>query len=143
MLFFGLELAGIAWGQSAPDHALGFQMFNESSTLRIALFREVQKKGKRVRVPLPDGTWQARDASGATHRYAWSDRVRSRLLTTFGRTQHASYGLDAQLFRLQAALDDRVRHLPDDPATLALLAEVVVSKNGEPERTVTLRADKP
>jgi hypothetical protein len=142
-VFFGLELAGIAWGLRAPDHALGFQMFNESSRLSIQLFREVQKKGKRIRVALPDGTWRARDSSGKLRHYAWTDRVRMPPLSRLGQNQHASYGLDAQLFRLQAALDDFVRHIPEDRATLALVAEVQFRKNGGPERTVTLRAERP
>lgn len=143
LVFFGLELGGIAWGQRAPDHALGFQMFNESSRLSIKLFREVKKKGKRVRVPLPDGTWRAPDRDGNLRHYAWTDRVKTRPLYSLGKSQHASYGLDAQLFRLQAALDDFVNHLPDDTTTLALIAEVEAVKNGKPAPLVTLRAEKP
>lgn len=143
VVFFGLELAGIAWGQRAPDRVLGFQMFNESSRISIQLFREVKKKGKRVRVALPDGTWRAPDRNGKQRRYAWSDRVRTPPLNVLGESVHARYGLDAQLFRLQAALDDVVAHLPDDTTTLALIAEVAPLRNGKPAPIVTLRADKP
>lgn len=142
-LFFGLELAGIAWGQRAPDRVLGFQMFNESSRLTIHLLREVKKKGKRVRVPVPDGSWQVRDRNGEVRRYTWSERVHASPLDVLGQSVHARYGLDAQIFRLQGALDDFVRHIPDDETTLALIAEVETVKNGKRGPLVTLRADKP
>ncbi len=118
-------------------------MFNESSRLSIQLFREVSKKGKRVRVPLPHGTWQARDKAGKVRSYAWTDRVRVAPLYALGKSQHAPYGLDAQLFRLQGALDDFVRHIPEDTATLALIAVVESTRNGEVLSPITLRADKP
>lgn len=143
MVFFGLELGGIAWGQGAPDHALGFQMFNESSRLSIQLFREVKRKGKVVRVAVPNGTWRAPDASGKVREYRWGDRVKASPLYVLGESRHASYGLDAQLFRLQAALDYVVRNTPQDTTTRALIAEVQTVKNGRAGPLVTLRADKP
>lgn len=143
VLFLGLELAGIGWGQRAPDHVVGFQMFNESSRLTIRLFREVQKKGRRVLVPLPNGAWSTRDASGKLRHYAWSDRVRAAPLYVLGQSSHAPYGLDAQLFRLQGALEDVVSHIPDDTSTRALVAEVETVKNGRPGPVVTLRAERP
>jgi capsule polysaccharide export protein KpsE/RkpR len=51
--------------------------------------------------------------------------------------------LNAQLFRLQAALDDVVSHMPDDPRTRALVAEVETVRNGQPGPVVRLRAEKP
>lgn len=142
-LFFGLELAGIVWAQRAPDHVLGFQMFNESSQLTIHLFREVAKKHKRVLVPAPGGRWQAPDASGTLRDHAWQDRVRYFPLTELERSVQAKYGLSAQLLRLQAALDDVVRHIPDDTSTLALVARVDTVKNGVPGPQLQLRAEKP
>jgi hypothetical protein len=141
--FFGLELAGIAWGQRAPDHALGFQMFNESSRLTIHLFREVENKHRRVLLPVPGGHWQAPDASGKLRDYAWQDRVRYFPLDTLDRSLHAPYGLPAQLFHLQAALDDVARHIPADTRTRALVAEVETIRNFVPGPTVRLRAEKP
>jgi hypothetical protein len=140
--FFGLELVGIAWGQRTPDRALGFQMFNETSRLTIHLFREVKQKRKRVLVPVPDGRWQAPDASGRLRDYAWQDRVLSRPLSVLNKSVRARYGLAAQLFHLQAALDDAVRHLPEDRETLALVAKVDTLRNGLPGQ-LELRADKP
>ena len=141
--FFGLELLGIAWGQLAPDHALGFQMFNESSRITIHLFREIERRKRRVLVPLPDGRWQAPDAQGTVHDFAWSDRVRASPLYVLGQSMHAPYGLDAQLFRLQGALDDVVRHIQGDSRTRALVAKVETIRNGRPGPVVELRADKP
>lgn len=118
-------------------------MFNETSRLTIHLFREVQRKKKRVLVPLPDGRWQAPDASGHMRDYAWQDRVRYSPLDVLERSVHARYGLAGQLFHLQAALDDVVRHLPEDGTTLALVAKVDTLQNGSPGPQLELRADKP
>jgi len=143
-LFFGLELAAIAWGQHTPDHVLGFQMFNESSRLTIHLFREVVvKKRKRVLLPVPSGHWQAPDASGQLRDYVWQDRIHYWPLNVLEQSMHAPYGLAGQLFHLQAALDDVVRHIPNDTTTLALVAKVDNTKNGVPGAEQQLRAEKP
>lgn len=141
--FFGLELAGIAWGQRAPDHVLGFQMFNETSRLTIHLFREVERNRKRVLLPVADGRWKAPDANGKLRDYAWQDRVRYSPLDVLEKSVHARYGLAGQLFHLQAALDDVVRHIPDDESTRALVAKVDTMKNGAPGPQLQLRAEKP
>jgi hypothetical protein len=143
VLFFGLELAGIAWGQRTPDHVLGFQMFNETSRLTIHLFREVVKKRKRVLLPVPSGHWQAPDPSGQLRGYAWQDRVHYSPLNQLEQSMHAPYGLAGQLFHLQAALDDVVRHIPNDTSTLALVAKLDTTKNGVPGVELQLRAEKP
>jgi hypothetical protein len=143
VVFFGLELFGIGWGQLAPDKALGFQMFNESSRITIHLFREIERRKQRVLIPLPNGRWSARDSSGKNRDYAWVDRVRATPLYVLGQSMHAPYGLNAQLFRLQAALEDVARHIPEDTRTLALVAEVETIRNGRPGPVVRLRAEKP
>jgi hypothetical protein len=140
--FLGLELCAIAWGQLAPDHVLGFQMFNESSRMRIELFREVERKGRRKLVPVPDGAWSAPDSQGRPRDFAWQSRIKHYTLRELGRERHANYGLDAQLFRLQGALDDMVRNIPDDTRTKALVAVVEARRNGRPE-THRLRAERP
>jgi hypothetical protein len=141
-LFLGLELAGIAWGQRAPDHVLGFQMFNESSRITIRLFREVERKRRRVLIPLPDGRWQAPDSSGKLRDYSWHDRVHYYPLTALGSSVPAKYGLAAQLFRLQAALDDVMEHVPADTRTKALVAVVEATRNGAAPQTHRLRAER-
>jgi hypothetical protein len=140
--FFGLELAGIAWGRSQPDRVLAFQMFNESSRLTLHLFREVKRGERRALEPLPDGRWQALDGEGKLRSYCWCDRVWTAPLDTLEVSVRARYGIPAQLFRLQAALDDFVLHLPDDHETTALVAQVETRRNGSPGQ-VLLRAEKP
>ena len=130
------QIALIGFGLRAPDHVFGFQMFNESSDLGFQLFRKV--RGQRKLVPLVDDAWQARDRAGVVRQFRWSDRVRYSTLNPSGPPRHASYGLDAQLFRLQAALDDVAAHIPEDAETRALIAVVQVSENGRPYREVRL-----
>lgn len=143
LVFLALELYGIAWGLRAPDHVLGFQMFNESSRLTVQLFREVQRKRRRVLVPVLDGKWQARDPSGNLRDFAWQDRVTYQPLDVLGVSVRAKYGLSAQLFRLQAALQDVVSHIPQDTQTRALVAVVEATHNGRPPQTFRLRAERP
>jgi hypothetical protein len=143
LLFLVVQVAGIGWGQRAPDHVLGFQMFNESSRIHVELFREVERKRGRVLLAVPDGRWQARDAAGKLRDHAWQDRVKSSRLSTFGVWMHANYGLDAQLFRLQAALDDVAAHIPEDKQTRALVLVIEAMHNGRPARTIQLRAERP
>ena len=144
--FFGLELYGIAWGQRAPDHVLGFQMFNEASRLTVHLFREVPGRGKNKRkrqlLPVRGGHWQAPDAEGTLRDFQWQDRVRYWPLWKLDSSVPAKYGRAAQLFRLQAALDDVAAHIPHDAQTLALVAEVETTRNGAPPETLRLRAEK-
>jgi hypothetical protein len=141
--FFGLELWGIVQAQRTPDRAFGFQMFNESSRVTLHLYREVARKKRRVLLPLLDGRWRAPDAQGVEHDFAWHDRLYAPGLFALEQSMHARYGLEAQLFRVQAALDDLVRHIPNDTQTLALVVDVETLKNGQPGPRVRLRADKP
>ena len=126
----------IATAGTRPDHAFGFQMFSESSTLEIHLARKVddggageEARGTRL-VPVKDGTWVAHDRDGNPRRIRWRERVHDPGLGAFDVTIHASYGSAAQLARLQAALDDVARHIPEDAETRGLVADVTVRKNG-------------
>jgi len=140
--FFGLELWGVAYGQRAPDHVFGFQMFNESSRLSIHLKREVKTKHGKALVAVDNACWRAPDQSGTQRKYCWQDRVTDVGVRTLDKSVHAAYGLDAQLFRLQAALNDVAAHIPEDRRTLALVADVETLRNGVPG-SVRLRAEKP
>jgi hypothetical protein len=114
-----------------PDGAFGFRMFAESSTVKITLYREVVgEDGQRKRIHLEDGVWSARDAGGLKRRFAWTDRVRRRELATFETEISSKYGTNAQLTRLQAALDDVATHTPDDAETRRFLLDVTIRKNG-------------
>src|SRR6188768_2178554 len=129
--YLATQLAVLIGAQKSPDRVFGFQMFNASSKLKISLFRKVQRRGHSRLVAIrADGTWESKDRSGTRHSYRWQDRVHYGPLSTLGQFVHASYGLDAQLFRLQFALRDVVQHLPADDETLALIAEVDTLENG-------------
>ena len=137
-------LVAVTWiaGQSAliltasrrADHIFGFRMFPEASTIEIHLWRDAGAGVTRT----PRGEWGARDASGQLRHFSWRDRVRDPVLSSLDSRVFASYGVDAQLARLQRALDDVVAHLGEDAETRQLRAEVVVRKNGGDPVVVTL-----
>jgi len=108
------------------DRIFGFRMFPEASTLEIHLSRMTA----RATLPVPGGEWSARDTSGQLRHFSWHDRVRDSVLGSLDVRVFASYGVDAQLARLQRALDDVASHLDEDDETLGLRADVVVRKNG-------------
>jgi hypothetical protein len=115
------------------DGAFGFRMFPEASTIEIHLQRRV---GDRL-VPVPRGEWSARDASGQLRHFAWRDRVRDPVLSVLDERRFASYGADAQLARLERALDEVTDHLADDAETAQLQAEVLLWRNGRGPETIT------
>jgi len=118
------------------DHIFGFRMFPEASTLEIRLSREVDG---RV-VPAPGGEWSARDAGGQLRHFSWHDRVHDPILSAVDARVFASYGVDAQLARLQRALDDVADHVPEDGETVRLRADVMVRKNGRGAEAHTLES---
>jgi hypothetical protein len=128
------QLALLLSAARRPDHAFGFRMFPEASTLEIRLSREVH--GTVVRAP--GGEWSARDAKGQLRHFSWRDRVRDPILGSIDARVFASYGVDAQLSRLASALDDVADHIPEDAETHTLRAEVVFSRNGREPATLTL-----
>jgi hypothetical protein len=133
LAYLALQGLLVGYGLSVPDHVFGFQMFNESSRIRISLFRQV--RGRRKLVPVRGGTWEARDEKGGLHTFHWDDRVHYYVLRRLDGFVPAAYGLEAQRVRLQQALDDVATHIPEDAETEALVAVVDASKNGrEPER---------
>ncbi len=119
-----------------PDHIFGFRMFPEASTLEI----EVSRVTSGGLAAAPSGEWSARDAYGQLRHFSWHDRVRDPILGTLGARVFASYGADAQLARLQAALDDVVEHIDGDDETRGLRADVQIWKNGRDPYTTTLRS---
>jgi hypothetical protein len=138
-----LQIALLVRAQRSPDFVFGFQMFNASSDMHIRLFRQIRRRGRARLVPVVDGTWTVNDGTGGTRDVHWQDRVHDGVLANLDRTVHASYGLDAQLFRLQFALRDVVSHLPVGDDTEALVAVVETVKNGREPGRVRLRADRP
>jgi hypothetical protein len=126
----------VATAGARPGASFGFRMFPEASTLEIHLVREFGGGA----VPAPGGEWSARDASGQLRHFSWRDRVKDPVLGRLDERVFASYGIDAQLARLQRALDDVADHTPEDGETRRLRAEVTATKNGRPPTTVTLES---
>ncbi|MET0795076.1 MAG: hypothetical protein ABW061_26395 [Polyangiaceae bacterium] len=138
-----VQLTLLIRAQSSPDLVFGFQMFNASSDIKISLFRQIRRKGRTRLVPVRDRAWQVVDRAGQEHEYRWEDRVRDGVLVNLDRYVHASYGIEAQLFRLQFALRDVAAHLPGDEETEALIAVVDTVKNGREHKQVRLRENRP
>ncbi|MGC4090534.1 MAG: hypothetical protein QM756_22225 [Polyangiaceae bacterium] len=138
-----LQLILIVTADMRPDRVFGFRMFNEASSTKLELYRAVRRRGRERLLKIEEGSWQARGPQGALQRFSWTDRVRYNPLMRTGEFVHSPYGLDAQLFRLQAALDDVVRHIPDDGETVALVAQVETKKNGVVGPPVRLEARRP
>ncbi|MGD0676138.1 MAG: hypothetical protein ABSC94_12000 [Polyangiaceae bacterium] len=128
------QLVLVATGSRREDHSFAFQMFPEASTIEIHIFR-LTAEGL---VAAPGGEWAARDPSGQLQHFSFHDRVHDPILGRLDTRVFASYGVDTQLARLRHALDDVVRHVPDDAETLRLRADVIVSRNGREVSTVTL-----
>ena len=119
-----------------PDGIFGFRMFPEASTLEFQLERIVGG----VAVPAPGGAWSARDASGQLRHFSWRERVADPVLSSPGSKVFAAYGADAQIARLQRALDDVALHEPEDAETQRFVARVVVWRNGREPQTLTLES---
>lgn len=131
-VWVAVQVVLISTASRRSDGAFGFRMFNESSTLEIALFREVSAPdGTRARVHVDGGVWTARGGDGSVHRLTWYDRVPSPYWI-FDQPMHASYGAAAQLARLQGAADDVVSHLAtsEDVETRRVLLDVTIRRNG-------------
>jgi hypothetical protein len=138
-MWVSAQIALVITADRRPDGAFGFRMFSESSTIKIVLYRElVGDDGQRKRVHVEDGVWMARDAGGLRRHFAWTDRVRRRELALFDTEMSTKYGTNAQLARLQAALDDVATHMPDDAETRRFLLDVTVRQNGREPYVVHL-----
>lgn len=136
-LYVGVMLCVVVSAQFRPDRVFGFQMFNESSTVNIHLFRRV-RHAKRLE-PLVNGEF-VESVHGVPRRFRWNDRVHDPTLGRLDVITHAKYGLEGQLFRLQLALDDFTRELPAGAQTSELVAVVDTLKNGRAPGVVRLRS---
>jgi hypothetical protein len=126
----------VATAGARPGAPFGFRMFPEASMIEVHLVR-VLDGGE---APAPGGEWSARDGAGQLRHFSWHDRVKDPVLGRLDERVFASYGVDAQLARLQRALDDVADHVPGDGETRRLRAVVTTTKNGRPPATVTLES---
>lgn len=136
--WLALQAALVLTASCRPDAIFGFRMFPEASTLEFDLERVVAG----VPVPAPGGAWSARDASGQLRHFSWRDRVIDPVLSSPGSRVFAAYGADAQLDRLQHALDDVARHEPEDAETQRFVARVSVWRNGREPQTLVLESGR-
>jgi hypothetical protein len=134
--WIALQATLIVTAGARADHIFGFRMFPEASTFEIRLWRETDAGPVRA----TRGEWGARDAAGQLRHFAWRDRVRDPILGALDTHLFASYGVDAQLARLQRALDDVADHIGEDAETRLLRAEVIVERNGRAPATVVLES---
>lgn len=139
LAYLALMLVVVVSAQYRPDHVFGFQMFNESSTMSVHLFRRV--RGRTRLEPLVDGSFVDR-AGGTATTFRWQDRVRDPVLGKLDVPVHAKYGLAGQLFRLELALHDFMARLPPDADTEELVAVVETLKNGRDQGVVRLKAER-
>lgn len=136
VLYLAAQTAVLAYGLYMPDHVFGFQMFNETSRIKIHLLRQV--RGQREPVPVVDAAWEALDRNGEIRTFRWADRVRYRPLARLDTYVGASYGVDAQLYRLERAMEDVLAHIPDDTETTGLVARVEARRNGRKAELVQI-----
>lgn len=136
-LYVGVMFSVVASAQLRPDRVFGFQMFNESSTVNIHLFRRLRTSPRLV--PLVDGEFDDR-VRGQARVFRWTDRVHDPTLSVLDVPTHAKYGLEGQLFRLQLALDDFMAQLPAGAQTSELVAVVETVKNGRAPGRVRLHS---
>ena len=138
--WIAVQAALVVTAGSRPEAAFGFRMFPEASTINVHLLRRVASASGNgtVLVDVSNGVWVAKAPDGERRTTHWRDRVKVGALASFDRDLFASYGVDAQLARIQAALDDVARHSPDDAETNQLVARVTVKKNGRAPTVVEL-----
>jgi hypothetical protein len=143
-VWLGVQAALVLTAGQRADGAFGFRMFSESSTITLALYREVDgPAGVRTRVHVDGGVWNAHSADGVVHRLTWYDRVPTPYWA-FDQETHASYGARAQLERLQAALEDVAAHVPNDAETRRFVLAVTVRRNGrEPVVEELVSSERP
>lgn len=119
------------------DGPFDFRSYRESLTVKVALGREIDgPDGRPVRVPEPGGVWTSRARDGSYRRQTvWFDRVPT-ARWVFDREVEVGRG-DADLGRLQSALDDVASHIApeEDVETRRLILDVTIRRNGREAST--------
>jgi hypothetical protein len=121
------------------DHAYGFRMFEESSTVELRLSRELDDGGL---LPIDDD-WEARDCTGALHHFSWSERVRLPAPERLGLALPAPYGAGAAEAQARAAVAWVAAHTPDDCQTLGFRAELRLRRNGLELQPISFTVRRP
>ena len=123
--WLGVQAALIATSGARPEHAFGFRMFGEASTLQYSLSRVVRQGGTVREVPCPDGKYTIKGRE-----YDWHSWVRQGGLGTFDREIFASYGVAAQRNRLEAAVRSYAAHVQGDHETVRFVLSGWTARNG-------------
>jgi hypothetical protein len=135
IVWIGVQVGLIVTSDHRVDGAFGFRMFNESSTIKLALYRELDNK----RVHVEGGVWTARSADDRIHRITWYDRV-PMPYWIFDQEMSASYGAKTQIARLQGALDEIAANTPHDAETRRFILDVTIRRNGREPQVVHLES---
>lgn len=134
--WLAVQGALVATAGSRPEHAFGFRMFGEASTLSYSLHRVIRgPDGEERELKCEGGRYSIlRGAPGRDERvvYDWHDWVKRPALGTFDRELFASYGVAAQLSRLAIAVDSFADQVPADHETLRFVLRGTSSRNGSP-----------
>lgn len=123
-LWLAAQAALVLTSGGRLNHAFGFRMFEESTTVSLHVERLVDGGS----LPISD-EWTTQDCQGRPARYQWHVLVPSGpqwLDVPLG----APYGSDAGLARAQAAVAWVATHTPDDCKTERFVATVTRRRNG-------------
>ena len=132
------QAALVSTAARRSDRIFGFRMFPEASTMQVHLARLTAQGEQSV----AGGEWSAVDRTGQRRHFSWRDRVRDPVLSSLDTRVFAAYGAEAQLARLQRALDDVADHTPEDAETVRLVAHVTVWHNGRDPVAVALESHR-
>ena len=137
LVFFGGQLALVAWSYVRGDRLFGYQMFAESTFFTARLYR-VTADGRREH--LRDGSWIAADEHGVRRRFSWRGFVDDFRLDRLERRTRAKIGIGTTLKFFQHALDHVVEQIPQDRETRRLELEIRYETAGGLVRDVTLQS---
>lgn len=126
-----LQGALVLTAGARPEHAFGFRMFSEASTLSYSLFRVVRgPDGRLHEEKCENGRYSIARPGQDRLFFDWHDWVKTTGLGTFDREIFASYGVDAQLSRLEAAVASFATQVPADHETVRFVIRGQSSRNG-------------
>ena len=124
--WLGVQAALILTAGARPEHAFGFRMFGEASTLQYSLARGIRERSGVRELPCPAGRYTTR----AGRSYDWHTWVRNAELGAFDREIVANYGVAAQLTRLEAALSSYAAHVEGDAESVYFVLSGFTTRNG-------------
>lgn len=135
-VFFGGQLASIAFSYIRGDRLGGYQMFAETTYFTARLHR-VTADGRRELAR--GGAWKARDATGRLQSHRWGRLVDDFKLNRLEHRTRAKIGIDVTLKFFQYALDHVARNVPADRETVRfeMVIEYVSASGARGEATLT------